>query len=79
MAVSWDICKANEAKGVGAFDALSSACWSFTEALAWADQFVAVQGVPYGPQLGVAAELAMLEVLAGGWIKDREVSLGEEG
>ena len=33
-AVAWDICKADDAKGVGAFDALSSAGWSFTDALA---------------------------------------------
>ena len=35
--------------------------------------------VPYGPQLGVAAEFAVFEELAGGWINDREVPLGEEG
>ena len=42
------------------------------------DHFIAVRGFPYEPQLGVAMELAMFKVLAGGWIKSREVLLGEE-
>ena len=33
-AVVWDICKADDAKFVGAFDTLSSASWYFTDALA---------------------------------------------
>ena len=66
-------------KSVGTFDTLDSAGRSFNNALAWAAQFVAVQGVPDGPQLGVTAELAMFEVLTGGWIMDREVPLGEDG
>ena len=41
-------------------------------------QFVSVLGFPDGTQLGVAADLAMLEVLAGGCIKDREVPIVEE-
>ena len=65
------------AKSVGSFDTLASAGRSFNNVLSWADNFVAVQGVPDGPQLGVTTELAMFKVLAGGWIKSREVLLGE--
>ena len=32
-AVAWDICKSDDAKGVGAFDALSSIGWYFTDTL----------------------------------------------
>ena len=32
--VTWDICKAYEVKGVGAFGELSSAGWTFSDALA---------------------------------------------
>ena len=32
--VAWDICKADDAKGVGDFGVLSSAGWNFADALA---------------------------------------------
>ena len=69
----------DDAKSVGDFDTLASAGWSFTNASAYAAQFVIVQGVPDGPQLEVAAKLTVVEVLSGGWIKDREGPFGKEG
>ena len=42
-------------------------------------QLIAVRGVPNGPQLGVTAKLAVLEVMVGVWVKDREGQLSEAG
>ena len=66
------------AEGVGAFDVLAGVGRALAKALAQAAEFLAVGGVPCWPKFGVAAELAVCQVVAGVGVEHVEGPFVEE-
>ena len=67
----WDVLISDDPEGVGTFDTLTGLGGVGANALAEAAEFIGVGSVPDVFVRGMLAKLAMLQILAGGSIKDR--------